>query len=191
MDFYGIKENAESIRMPESVRQEITKNLQNRKEQTMKRKSIRLAPIAAVLALCLLIPLGASAAGKSGFFQDLFGRGGAIVGTTYNNATQEIAVTAAVEENSITVTARLTQPEALPYRDLEELSLHSWYLADAEGKCLMEGEATQPVSIQGDTITFTIPSAPDAAVLCIESFQGHKKADQPLTISGDWVIGLE
>lgn len=191
MDFYGIKENVEAIRMPESARQEIAENLRKRKEYTMKPKSIRLAPIAAVLALCLMLPLGASAAGRMGFFRDITGWNGAIVGTAYENATEEIIVTAKAENRELLITVTLLKSQELPYREEETLALGSCYLTDEAGNRIAQWTGTDAVKITGPTLTFRLPMEEDAHTLHIENFVSAKKADQDLSIFGDWQIKIE
>ena len=60
-----LQKNVQAIRMPEDMQQRLLSGFPPEKR--------RFSPalIAAVLALCLLLPTGAYAAGKAGFFKDV------------------------------------------------------------------------------------------------------------------------
>lgn len=194
MDFYGIKENVEAIHMPKDARRRIRTNVIIQKEYTMKKHFPKTAAIAAILALCLCLPLGAAAAGKTGIFRDIFNHQGAIVGQTYENATDEIRVTAKTAGEKLVVTVEFLKPEEMPYAALQTLSLGAYSLdgdqKDENG--LIQATATMKnnVSISENKATFTLPLNPGATTLHITSFEGSAKADQPLTISGNWEITI-
>ena len=191
MDFYGIKENVEAIRLPEDVRLRICHNLKHRKEHTIMKKQYRKPLTIAALLLCLALPLGAGAAGKLGHFRDILGWNGAIVGTAYDNATDEIEVTAKPEGNTLLVTVRLLMPEKAPYREVEALALGSCYFTDESGDRIAELPGTDALPLLGNTLTFRLDMEEGAYALHIESFVGSKKAEQDLVISGDWEIVLK
>ena len=194
MDFYGIKEAVESIQMPKSARARICAKLNTRKEFTMKKHFTKASAIAAVLALCICIPMGAMASGKTGFYKDKVNHMGAITGQTYENATDEIRVTAEAINGKLLVTAEFLQPEKAPYFVLKTLSLGG-YTQDGEEKDengLIQAEATMKniVPISENKATFILPLNPGATKLHITSFEGGSKADQDLTISGNWEITI-
>ena len=191
MDFYGIKDAVEEIRMPEETRQRIKHDLEHRKESAvMKHQFKKPLTIAATLVLCLALPLGAAAAGKLGHFRDITNRTGAITGTVYDNAMEEIEVTVKEDDGKLLVTVRLLLPEKAPYREVEALALGSSYFTDAAGNRILELAETEAVPLSGDTVTFRLDSVAGAHTLHIENFVGSKKADQDLTISGNWEIPL-
>lgn len=191
MDFYGIKENVEAIGLPEDARCRIRRNLEHRKEHTVMKKQYRKPlTIAAALALCLALPLGAAAAGKLGHFRDILGWNGAIVGTAYDNATEEITVTATAENGSLLVTVRFLFPEKAPYREEEALALGNFYFTDEAGNRIGELTGTEALPLSGNTVTFRLDLVDNARKLHIENFIGSKKADRDLIISGDWEIPL-
>lgn len=192
MDFYGIKENVEAIRLPEDAYGRICQNMKRRKEHTVMKKQYRKPlTIAAALVLCLTLPLGAAAAGRLGHFRDILGWNGAIVGTAYDNATDEIEVTAKAEGDNLLVTVRLLMPEKAPYREVEALALGSCYFTDEAGDRIAELSGTDALPLLGNTLTFQLGLIEDAHTLHIESFVGSKKAEQDLVISGDWEISLK
>ena len=182
----------DEIRLPETSYQRIQRNLECRKEHTVMKGQFRKPlAIAATLVLCLALPLMAAAAGKGGFFRDITGWNGAIVGTAYDNATEEIEVTATTENNTLLVTARLLLPEELPYRETETLALGSCYFTDEAGNRIAELTGTEFLPLADNTVAFHLNAVEDAHTLHIESFVSRKKADQDLTISGDWQIEIQ
>lgn len=194
MDFYGIKEAVESIQMPKTTHTRIRANLNNRKELSMKKHFTKATALAAVLALCICIPLGAMASGKTGFFRDKVNPIGAITGQTYENATEEIHVTAEAVNGKLLVTAEFLEPEKAPYMFLQTLSLDGYSL-DGEEKNengIIEATATMKniVTIIDNKATFSLPLPTGATTLHITSFEGGAKADQPLTIFGNWEITI-
>ena len=90
-----LKENVRSIQMDEDTRRRLASGFRPQKR--------RLSPvaIAAVLALALLLPVGTYAAGRAGFFRDVKRWDGAVVGTAYENATNEISVTAVRQDDQL------------------------------------------------------------------------------------------
>ena len=192
MDFYGIREAVESIQMPKTARTRIRANLNTRKEFSMKKHINKAAAIAAVLALCICIPVGAMAAGKSGFFKDKVNYTGAITGQTYENATDEIRVTAEAVNGKLLVTAEFLEPEKAPYFVLDTLSLGGYSLDGEESSenGMIEATMKSIATITDNKATFSLPLNPGATTLTITSFEGGVKADQPLTISGSWEIDI-
>lgn len=185
MDFYGIRDAVEKLHMPEDMRRRIAANTCQRKEHTMKKRYRKPAVIAAVLTLCLCLPIGTMAAGRTGHFKDILGWNNAVIGTTYENATEEILVTAARQQDTLVITAVLLKPDSFPYREIETLSIGAYTLNGAAQ------EATDPVSLQNGTAVFRIPCTEEPEQLEITSFVGHKKAEQPLPIKGSWIMENE
>ena len=147
------------------------------------------AAAVAVMAICLCCTLGAAAAGASGYFEDVFGRNGAVVGTRYEQATDEIAVNVVPGENEVFVEAVFRKPEAFPYRELETLGIDTYRIVDMEGNVVMEGEQTEMLPIVNGEVKFQIPleDLPGGEYkLVVDAFVGDKKAEQPLPISGIW-----
>ena len=143
--------------------------------------------IAAVIALCLCASV--AAANHFGAFRDITSWTGAVTGTEYVQATNEIDVSATVEQGVLTVTAVFLSPDTAPYHEEESLRIGRYQIVNASGKVVADGEgdafveivdgvAVMPLSLDGTNRgTYT---------LRIHSFVGSKKADQPLNISGDW-----
>lgn len=177
-----LKENVRAIQMGEATRQRLVSGFRPKKR--------RLSPaaVAAVLALCLLLPIGTYAAGRAGFFRDVKRWDGAVVGTAYENATNEISVTAIQQDDQILVTVTLLTPGKAPYPYIEELSIGEYQLLNEKGKVIAEGTA-DAVPLINEQAEYTIP-ATEGHTLRITEFISIKKVEQPLPISGEWEIQL-
>lgn len=201
MDFHHLKSTVQHITLSEEAKSRIIRNCASsaasqKEENVMKKHTYfkKPATLAAVLALCLCLTLSVAAAGGFGQFQDILGFGGAVVGTAYENATQEIQVEARIEKSQIILTATFVDSDAFPYRELETLTLGEYRILDGEGKFIAQGSGEAPVVIENGQVALTIPlNGMDCTgcELVISSFIGSKKADQPLEITGSWHCGLE
>lgn len=177
-----LKENVRAIQMDEDTRRRLASGFRPQKR--------RLSPvaIAAVLALALLLPVGTYAAGRAGFFRDVKRWDGAVVGTAYENATNEISVTAVRQDDQLLVTVTLLTPDKAPYPYIEELSIGEYQLLNEKGKVIVKGTVDAVPLISGQA-EFTIPAI-EGHTLRITEFISHKKAEQPLPISGEWELYL-
>lgn len=197
MEHNKLKQNVQAITMPDAMRTRITKNIRNeiyQEDQTMNRKCFKPAAIAAALALCLCLPLGAAATGFLGHFEDVKNWYGAVVGTKYENATEEIAVSAKITDNALTVTATLLFPKEAPYPYIEILSIGSYSITDARGAVLTEGSNTAAAALNSHQAEISLPldiSLPEGCTLKIRSFIADAKGEQPLPISGNWEIPIQ
>ncbi len=152
------------------------------------------AAVAAVLAICLVLPLTAMAAsGKlDGVLKDVTDWRGAIVGQTYEQATDEIAVSVVVGDGELVVTAAFDDPKAPPYSEAERLGISAYRVLDADGKVVAEGSA-ESAEVANGQAAIGVPldsMGPGDYTLVISSFVSEHKADQDLVISGSWKCGF-
>lgn len=175
-----LQKNVQAIRMPEDMQQRLLSGFPPEKR--------RFSPalIAAVLALCLLLPSGAYAAGKAGFFKDVKRWDGAVVGTAYENATEEISVTADLQDSWILVTVTILNPDKAPYPYIETLSIGKYQLLNENGKIVSEG-TTDAVALKDGQVIFSLNNE-DAHALRISQFTANAKAEHPLPIYGNWEL---
>lgn len=135
MDYEKLKSAAETITMPEEVKRRIVRNcktqiLNSRKEIVMKTNKnntfIRKpAAVFVAVALCLSLSVTALAATGvlQGFFQDITDYRGAVVGTSYEQATDEISMDVTVNGNELTALATFINPQMAPYSEAEKLGI--------------------------------------------------------------------
>ena len=196
MEFEALKRSVERIEMSEEMQNRIVGNcraaavckrgkiaINNRENVSVK----KIVTIAAVVALCLCASV--VAASRCGCFKDVANWTGAVTGTKYVQATNEIKVHAAAERGVLTVTAEFLAPDVVPYREQEALSVGAYQIVDASGDVVDEGEGDDFAELVDGKAVMTVPLgglADGTYRLQIQSFVGTKKADQPLEISGAW-----
>ena len=157
-------------------------------KKTLSRRPIAVAA-AIVLCFCLMGVTALAATGTlQGFFKDIVRWDGAVVGMTYERATDEISISAELQSGAVLAEVTLLKPDAAPYMYEEQLDIGEYRIVDANGNILAEG-STEPADIVGGKAVITIPvdSTVDGSCrLLVSSLTGHKKADQPLIINGSW-----
>lgn len=192
----NLKNTIEKIEMPEDMKTRIQKNCldalsHETEECRMKtRKPLkRTFLIAAVLILCL--PVIGMAVSNTGKFKDVKNIFGAITGTEYENATDEITVSLSVEEETLFVETAFLNPDIPPYNACEMLSIGAYQILDETGNIVMESEETSPVMVLDGKTIFDLSlenMEKGNYTLKIDSFISSKKADQPLPIYGNWEL---
>lgn len=200
MEYEKLKSAAEAITMPDEMKHRIVRNCKtqisdSRKEivmKTNKNNTFLRKPAAALIALVVFLSLSVTAVAASGvlngFFQDITNWQGAIVGTSYEQATDEIRVAATVKGNELTVLAIFVDSQTFPYREIEMLGIAAYRIVDANGKVVAEGavESTEIVNGQA-AINIHLDGIDSGSYkLIVTAFVAEKKADQPMNINGNW-----
>ena len=200
MEFENLKSAAQEITMPEEMKRRIAHNcnqiettmeehnMNNRKNTSFFRKP---AAVFAALAVCLSLSVTALAATGvlQGFFRDITNHSGAIVGTSYEQATDEIDMDVTVDGDELTVLATFVDPNKFPYRESQLLGIADYRIMDAEGNVVQEGATDKftPVANGQASIVLELNElATGSYKLIVTAFVSEKKADQPLNISGTW-----
>ena len=195
MEINKLKDAAKTIKMPEEMRERIaarTEKALMRERSGVKTK--RPAVIAAVIAACICLCAAGAAVGNAGFFRDIVRADGAVIGTAYEQATEEIAVSAQTEGDVLQVEAIFLAPDRAPYREIDALRIGVWKITDDSGSVAAEGRNTVAADITGGGAAFEIPLTElesGAYALRIDAFTGESKADQPLGITGAWECAFE
>jgi len=198
MNYEKLKNSVKKIALSEEMRARIIRNCESKplygaeeiRMNNHKTNSWFKTPIsvAAVVSLCLCITV-AAATGYLGFFKDITNRSGAVVGTQYEQASDEIGVAVVSGESEITVCAVMVNPAVAPYSELETLGIESYQIVDMSGRVIIEGKRTEFFEIVNGEAEVKIPL--ESIIngnykLVITAFVGSKTADQPLKISGTW-----
>lgn len=200
MDYNKLKNTIKAIEMPEEMKARIIENCKLKdtyeteeiimNKNTAKREFKKPLLVALAAALFICFALGAAAAGRYGFFSDIVRWDGAVIGTQYENAAEEIdAEVISAENGVITVSAVLLKADDIPYSEQESLGIGSYEIIDAEGNAAAKGEGTEFAEIIGNKAEISISAeglAKGEYTLIINYFVGVKKADQPLNIYGEW-----
>lgn len=211
MDISAFKNELGGIEMPEEMQNRILLNCRARcaaesEKKTMKRLTFKRPAVAIVaVVLCLCLAVGAGAAISGGAFKDVTDWRGAVTGTEYLNASDEIIVDAKAENGVLSINAEFEKANEAPYSFLEELGIAAYTITDKNGNepdaatytvtdkygnVLKEGEM-QMVPIENGCAEFEVSLSGFSKgdyVLKIDTFVGGAKAEQPLPIKGDWVV---
>jgi len=196
MDYEKPKSAAETITMTGEVKRRIVRNcraqiLNSGKETVMKKIHFRkLAVIAAVLVVCLSLTVAAMAvpSTRKGFFRDITDWRGAVVGTSYEQATDEINMSVTVNGNELAVRATFSIPQEFPYRAAEKLGIAAYRIVDGNGRTVKEGTAESTKVANGQTVILIPMEGIDSGdyKLIVTAFVTEKKAEQPLNLNGYW-----
>lgn len=198
MEFEKLKSAAETVVMPEGMKRRIARNcahiLNTRKETVMKTNKNtaffrKPAAVFAAAAVCLSLSVAALATGAAqGFFRNLTNWKGAVVGTSYEQAADEIDMTVTVNGNELTVLASFADPQAAPYSESETLGIAAYRIVDADGKTVKEGACASAEVVNGQAAVCIPLDGVDSGSckLIVTAFVSGKKADQPLNIHGIW-----
>mgnify|MGYP003295408453 CR=1 FL=1 len=198
-----LAEKIKEINMPDEMQERIirrcyqTSNLEMENQTMKKRTNIffsRTAAVVASLVLCLCIT-GVTALAASGqlkgFFKDIKNWQGAVTGTAYEQATDELEVAILDSSEELTVLVTMVNPTVAPYFTIQELGVESYEILDASGKVVMKGEPTAMAKVVDSQATILVPAKEIGAgtyKLVIRAFVGGAKAEQPLTMSGTWEV---
>lgn len=204
MDYRDLMRETQGIVMPDDMKVRILRNCRNQiekregKEMQQRGRGICVRkPVAAVAMVVCIICLAATALAVTGvlqgYFRDVVDDGGAIVGTTYEQADEEILITVRVEDDVLLVTVRAVDAGKAPYSEAEELALGAYQLLRADGTVAQDWCASEPAAMRDGRAEIRI--ALDALAsgeyqLVIQELMATKKADQPLAIKGSWACAF-
>lgn len=196
MEFEDLKQSMEKIEMSDEMRNRIIRNcrlwaVHETEKITMKNKTNfnfkKVGLIAAAVALCLCISV--AAVNHFGQFKDIKNWNGAVTGTEYVQATNEIQVSAAADQDGLIITSKLLTPDIVPYRELDDLGIGGYKIVDVSGNVIIEGEGEDfaPIIDGQAVMAVSLDGVNNGDYrLLVSAFIGYKKADQPLKISGEW-----
>lgn len=203
MDIEKFKETLEKLEMPQPVRERIVANCiagkrfdkEDSTVNTSKRTTVRRsALIAAALSVLLCLSAIGAAAVAAGYFKDVTRADGTVVGTAYEQATEELALSASVDGDQLRVLVTMLFPDKPPYSECEQLSIGDCQIADMSGSVILQDASTGPSPVRDGKAEVTLPLdglGSGCYQLTVSRLIGGKKADQPLAISGTWQCEFE
>jgi len=206
----------ERIRMTDEMQRRVIRNCrteaaQEREKQEMNQRRNfswmkKTVAVAAVLSICVCCMAVAAATGKLGYFKDVVNWNGAVTGTEYVQADNEVdlrVLEPIVKEGTMLLEVELVfdRPDDAPFAYMEEVTLSEYRVVDGAGKDVVvitgdeaegvtsavDGGKTQLTLMLGSEEMFT----DNAYTLVLESFYGLKKADSLLEVTGHWECGFE
>lgn len=189
--------NTDKINAVNNDAKDMLKEAVEKKQCKSSKKWPRFATVAAAVTLCL--GLGGitvmAASGKlEGFFTDVTRWDGAVVGTTYEQATEEIEVSAAVNGDSLVVDAVLLKAGDAPYAFIEGFGVQMYHIVNAKGDVIVEGISSEVVEITDGKVSVELPLDEmecGSYTLIITEFVGTAKAEQDLPVKGYWECEFE
>lgn len=159
-----------------------------RKQNKIFRKPMAAAMMAA--CFCMIGVTALASGGKlEGFFKDIVRLDGAVVGTSYEQATDEIKVNGSLEEEQLIVEIEFVEPGMAPYSFFETFKIGKYEIVDTNGKLVAEGDESGDAEIRNGKVELTLSITELSSgnyKLVIREFVGGAKAEQPLVISGTW-----
>lgn len=178
------------VRTNDEMKQEMGKTKMNKSDKNKYFKHPMAAAAALVLCVCITGVTAMAATGKlEGFFKDIKRWDGAVVGTAYEQATEEIKVSIEEVTNELSVLVTIEEPEKPPYLYSELFGIASYKIEDMSGNIVLSEEAFGERVSFNNQMSLEIPlnQIPSGEYkLIIEQFISEKKADPPLRISGNW-----
>lgn len=200
MDKKDFAQQMKAIEMPKEMQERILKSCYKKIEEkeytTMTKKTNKyfkkpLATAAAVaVCICLTGVTALAATDKlEGFFKDITRWDGAVTGTVYEQATDEIEMEVLEVTDSLTVVATIVDPTIVPYMTFDEMRIGSYKIVDSVGTVVMEDVSNEMLPYENGQITVSISLEnleSGTYKLIVDSFVGGSKADQPLTMNGNW-----
>ena len=193
-------ENLKEIEMPDDMKNRIVSKCKvELEEQKMSKRKINkfarrpmVAAASLVLCLCLAGATVLASTGKlQGFFKDVKRWDGAVVGTTYEQATDEIAVKITEVKEKLTLEISMLDSNVAPYSVFELFGVKNYKIIDMDGKNIAEADDENMAELISGKVVVQIPVnniAEGAYKLIISEMVGSAKADQPLVLSGIWEI---
>ncbi len=194
-------EEVKKIEMPVEMQERIKKHCYEKMEdESMRknRKNIFQKPMVAVaaLALCLCVTgvSALAATGKlEGFFKNITRWDGAVIGSTYEQATDEVTLTIDGVTDELEVSITFLEAQKAPYSFFETLGIHNYQIVDKDGKVVVKEAETAKAIINNGQVELVV-SLTDVPVgeykLIVTELVGGSKADQPLVVSGNWECGF-
>ena len=166
-----------------------SRRLMNRKSSLIKWSLPKVA--AAILGVCLIGGTSAYAAISGGFFKDKTNAIGTVTGQSYENATEEITITASPSGDiGICFIKYGKPPYTLPGTEVD-IYLDGYQVMDSTGNKILDAPERQKLDIsEGNALaSFDTSSLTSGTyTLAINGFIAESKADQPLVITGEWKI---
>ena len=164
-----------------------------------KRTRITYAAAIGIPAAALLLGAGIYTVHNGGYFSDLKNGFGTVTSTQYENATDEISVSATAEGSVIKLTLvipklMLQAPDSFPYSEFDVMRVSSCTVKCGGKKVKVAdmpySERTQNGAELEILLDSELPAGKEVTVT-ITSFESGKKADQPLPIHGNWNVTVE
>ena len=167
------------------------KNMSKPRNITWLRK---VSTVAAVVTICAITVVSAGAI--KGMFRDVKRWDGAVIGTEYVNATNDIEMNISeTKDEYISLDINFENPNEAPFVFLQEVAITDYKIFDNNDKEVLEVNSTVENGIKGNVengrILLELPTndklnSSQNYKLVVNTIYGLAKAEQPLKITGTW-----
>lgn len=126
---------------------------------------------------------------EKGYFRDITNIWGAVVGTSYEQATNEIDMSVTVNTNELAVKATFVNTQIAPYCVAKTLGIYEYQIVDANSRTIQEGSAEATEIVDGQaTINISLDDIDsNNYTLIVTAFVASEGVgDQLLNINGNW-----
>ena len=110
------------------------------------------------------------------------------MGTSYEQATDEIGMTVTVNGDRLTALATFADPQMIPYKYIENLGIAAFRIVDANGRVVKEAAAESAAVANGQaSIHIRLDDIDSGSyTLIVTAFVAEKKAELPMNLNGHW-----
>jgi len=166
METNKLSQKINEIEMSEQMKIRIINNCKREMEERLmgsrkthksfKRPVVAIASMA--VCFCLVGITALAATGKlEGYFKDNKRWDGAVTGTSYEQATEEINMSVASGEDKLAVTVELVNPNKAPYMTFETFGIEEYKIMDVNGNVIVESASTELAEIDNGKVVIEIP----------------------------------
>ncbi len=184
---------------------DLNEEIKNMEVHTMSKPKTtvkRALALVAVIALCsITVTMTPLANSIKGFFSDIIRFDGAITGTQYENATNDIKIevleSTSENRNIIPLSLTFENPTEAPFSFIEEVAVSEYKILDSKNKEIIKTKLSAEDGDKGTVqdgkvlVDLSIANAKIESgkeyTIVIEKMNGFAKADAPLHITGTWV----
>lgn len=202
-----LRKHAETTKSVMQPPFDLNEEIKNMEVNTMSKPKGRITmkrtfAIAAVLALCIItVTMTPLANSIKGFFCDIIRFDGAITGTQYENATNDIKVDIlelTSENGNIIIPLDLTfeNPTEAPFPYIQEVAISEYKILDGNNKEIIKTKLSAEDGDKGTVsdgkvlVNLSLNEAKlnsgEEYTIVIEKMYGLAKSDAPLHITGTW-----
>ena len=200
-----LRKHAETTKSVMQAPFDLNEEIKNMEVHTMSKPKLtmkRTLALVAVLALCIItVTMTPLANSIKGFFSDIIRFDGAVTGTKYENATNDIKVDVlelTSENGNVIIPLDLTfeNPTEAPFPYIQEVAVSEYKILDSNNKEVIKTKDSAEdgdkgtvndgkvlVNLSIDDVEF---ESGEEYTIVIEKMYGLSKADAPLHITGSW-----
>ena len=193
MDKKKFANKIKEIEMPKDMQQRIIEKCYIETEKKKMNKMFKKPMVAVAsfaLCVCLMGVTALAATGKlEGYFRDIKRWDGAVIGTAYEQATDEVEVNIIEVSDKLVVEITMVKPKEAPYSFFEMFGIKKYKIVDTKGNVIVENENLEMSAIANNKVLVNVPLdgvANGEYTLMVSELVGSSKAEQPLGLSGTW-----